>query len=69
MLSAQKQLFDGDCLAEDYRDIMKTLTADYCDAVSAYKHSSETLGIDADLKAADAYAKEHNLEWGFIYED
>ena len=36
--------------------------------VEWFKIVKEELCIDADLEAADAYAKEHNLKWGIIYE-
>ena len=64
----QQKLLDGGCLADDYREAMKSLAAAYCDAVSTYKNSEVALGIEDDLKKADAYAKEHNLKWGILYE-
>jgi hypothetical protein len=67
MLSAI--LFKGECSREEYLEAMKTLEKERVETVEQYHLKQEALGIDADLKAADAYAKEHNLKWGIIYED
>ena len=48
---------------------MQALALSYCSAVTIYNNAKETLGIDADLAAADAYAKEFKLEWGYLSDD
>ena len=64
----QEMLFQGECTEDEYIDAMKTLAKEYSDAVKWFKLIKKELCIDDDLKAADAYAKEHNLKWGIIYE-
>lgn len=64
----QKQLLDGGCSAESYCEEMQALALSYCSAVTIYKNAKEALRIDADIAAANAYAKEHNLKWGMLDE-
>lgn len=64
----QDMLFKGECSKEEYLEAMKVLEKERVEAVEQYHLKQEALGIDADLKEADAYAKEHNLKWGIIYE-
>ncbi len=64
----QELFFRDECTPDEYVEAMKTLNKEYSDAVKWFRLSKEALGIDADLRAADAYAKEHNLKWGIIYE-
>lgn len=73
-LSAREEMvrdlfLDGKCSADEYKNAMKIIEEERVEAVEQARRSRETLGIDEDLKAADAYAKEHNLKWGIIYED
>jgi hypothetical protein len=65
----QDMFLNGECTEDEYKDAMKFLVKEYSDAVKWFKLVKEELCIDADLEAADAYAKEHNLKWGIIYED
>lgn len=65
---AQDTFIEGKCTAEVYKDTMKAIDSDFIDAYKWYKQAEEALRINEDLKAADAYAKEHNLKWGIIYE-
>ena len=46
---------------------MNTIDADFIAAHKWYKQAEDALRIKEDLRAADTYAKEHNLEWGIIY--
>ena len=57
------------CSDDEYDEAMKNLNIEYRDAIKWLKKNNELLGIVEDLKAADAFAKEHNLKWGIIYED
>lgn len=59
--------FEGDCSAEVFDEAMNKLNEEYNEAVKRFKLIKEELCIDADLEAADAYAKEHNLKWGILY--
>lgn len=62
-------LFKGECSKEEYLEAMKVLEKERVEAVEQYHLKQDALGIEADLRAADAYAKEHNLKWGIIYEN
>jgi predicted Zn-dependent peptidase len=64
----QDMLFKGECSKEEYLEAMKALEKERVEAVEQYHLKQDTLGIDADLREADAYAKEHNLKWCIIYE-
>ena len=64
----QDMLLKGECSSEECLEAMKILEKERVEVVTQYQLKQEALGIDADLKAADAYAKEHNLKWGIIYE-
>jgi hypothetical protein len=64
----QDTFTEGRCTAEDYKYVMNTIDVDFIDASKWYKQAEEALRINEDLRAADAYAKEHNLKWGIIYE-
>jgi hypothetical protein len=55
------------CSDDEYDEAMKTLNVEYRDITKWLKKNNELLGIEADLRAADAYAKEHNLKWGILY--
>ena len=65
----QDTFIEGRCTAEDYKVVMKDIDTDFIDAINWYKQAEAALRINEDLKAADAYAKEHNLKWGILYED
>ena len=65
----QKQLLEGGCSAESYCEEMQALALSYCSAVTIYNNAKEVLGIDADIAAADAYAKEFKLKWGYLSDD
>jgi hypothetical protein len=65
----QKQLLEGGCSAETYCEEMQALALSYCSAVTIYNNAKEALGIDADIAAADAYAKEFKLKWGYLSDD
>lgn len=64
----QDMLFKGECSSEAYLEAMKILEKERVEVVTQYQFKQEALGIEADLRAADAYAKEHNLKWGIVYE-
>lgn len=64
----QNMLFKGECSKDEYLEAMKVLEKERVETVEQYHLKQEALGIDADLKEADAYAKEHNLKWGIIYD-
>lgn len=64
----QDMLFKGKCSSEEYLEAMKVLEKERVEVVTQYQLKQEALGIEADLRAADVYAKEHNLKWGIIYE-
>lgn len=64
----QKTFFEGKCTAEEYDDAMKILDKELREAAKLFSINKELLGVDADLKEADTYAKEHNLKWGIIFE-
>ena len=52
----------------EYLEAMKVLEKERVEAVEQYHLNQDALGIEVDLKEADAYAKEHNLKWGIIYD-
>ena len=64
----QGLLLNGKCSRGEYLDAIKVLEQERVEAVEQFHLRQESLGIEEDLKAADAYAKEHNLKWGIIYE-
>lgn len=64
----QDMLFKGECSSEEYLEAMKVLEKERVEVVTQYHLKQDALGIEADLRAADVYAKEHNLKWGIIYE-
>ena len=64
----QDLYIEGKCTDEEYKNTMNIIDADFIDAYKWYKQAEEALRINDDLKEADAYAKEHNLKWGIIYE-
>jgi hypothetical protein len=64
----QDMLFKGEYSSEEYLEAMKALEKERVEVVTQYQLKQTTLGIAADLRAADVYAKEHNLKWGIIYE-
>lgn len=59
--------FTGKCTEDEYREAMTTITDEYVKAVKWYNTTKLALGIEEDLKEADSYARENNLEWGLIY--
>lgn len=65
----QEALRDGKWTDEDYRTLMRCCADEYIKAVNQYRDDFEKLGIEADLKAADTYAKEHNWKWGILYDE
>lgn len=69
MNMVKEDFLSGKCTEAEYKKAMKTLSADYVDAVLWFKQASDSDNVNADLLAADAYAKEHDLEWGILYED
>ena len=66
--AVQDSYIEGKCTNEEYKKAMNTIDADFIAIYKWYKQAEEALRINEDLKAADAYAKEHNLKWGIIYE-
>ena len=68
----EKMIYDmlirGECTEDEYLEALHTLSKERRDAVKQFSTERETYCIDEDLKAADSYAKEHNLKWGIIYE-
>ena len=64
----QDMLFKGECSKDEYLEAMKVLEKERAETVEQYHLKQKALGIETDLIAADAYAKEHNLKWGIIYE-
>ena len=64
----QDLYIEGKCTDEEYKKAMNTIDTDFIDAYKWYKQAEEALRINEDLRAADAYAKKHNLKWGIIYE-
>ena len=57
---------DGECTAEDITRKMAQLTQQWITACDEY--DQEHKNVKVLLQKADAYAKEHNLKWGIIYE-
>jgi uncharacterized protein YecT (DUF1311 family) len=60
--------FKGECTEDEYDNAMKSINKQYKEAAKQFSIDEEALRINEDLKAADAYAKKHNLKWGIIYE-
>ena len=65
----QEMFFNGECSADEYNDVMQALDEDYREVARQFSIEKESLGVLQDLKAADAYAREHNFKWGILYED
>lgn len=65
----QQAYMDHQCNTTEFKNRMSLLADEYVAAVMHYYHDYLDLGIEEDLKAADAYAKEHNCKWGIIYSD
>ena len=63
------KFFNDEYTEEVFNEAMDALEREYREAAKQFKIDKEVYGIDADLKAADAYAKEHNLKWGILYND
>lgn len=63
----QDMLFKGECSKDEYLEAMKVLEKERVEVVAQYHLKQEALGIEADLRAADVYAKEHNLKWGILF--
>ena len=57
---------DGECTAEHITKKMAQVTQWWITACDDYNR--EHKNIKVLLQKADAYAKEHNLKWGIIYE-
>lgn len=57
---------DGECTVEHITKKMAEVTKWWVNACDEY--NQEYKNIKVLLQKADAYAKEHNLEWGIIYE-
>ena len=63
----QETYIEGKCTEDEYNEASKVLDKEFKEAIRWFEFNKEALGIDADLRAADTYAKEHNLKWGIIY--
>ena len=63
-----KTYLEDKCTEDEYIDAMNILTKEYSEIVKQFKQAKADLHIEADMQEADAYAKEHNLKWGIIYE-
>ena len=57
---------DGECTSEHITKKMAQLTQSWITACDEY--NQEEKNIKVLLQKADAYAKEHNLKWGIIYD-
>ena len=57
---------DGECTAEHITKKMAQVTQWWITACDEY--NQEQKNIKVLLQKADAYAKEHNLKWGIIYD-
>lgn len=57
---------DGECTVEHITKKMAQLTQRWITACDEY--NQEKKNIEVLLQKADAYAKEHKLKWGIIYE-
>ena len=57
---------DGECTAEDITKKTAQLTRWWINACDEYNQEQKTIKVL--LQKADAYAKEHNLKWGIIYD-
>ena len=64
----QDMFFKGECTLDEYDNAMKIIEEERREAAKQFSRDKEALGILQDLADADAYAKEHNLKWGIIYE-
>lgn len=64
----QETFFHGECTADEYSNAMKIIEEEQREAAKQFVIDKEAYGIEADLKEADAYAKEHNLKWGIMYD-
>lgn len=65
----QEAYKNGECTIREFTNTMELLAYEYVSAVTQYNKDYSESGIDEDLTAADAYAKEHNCKWGIIYSD
>lgn len=65
----QEAYKNGELTENAFRGMMRLYTNDYIKVVKQYNTEFEALGIDADLKAADTYARERDFKWGILYED
>lgn len=63
----QGMFFRGECTADEYNEASKAIDKDFEEAYRWFEFNKTALGIDEDLKAADAYAREYNLKWGILY--
>lgn len=61
-----KGYLDGECTAEQITMKMARLTQWWIIACDNYNQEDENIKVL--LQKADAYAKEHNLKWGIIYD-
>lgn len=57
---------DGECTAESITKKMSEITQWWITACDDYNKEQESIKVL--WQKADAYAKEHNLKWGIIYE-
>ena len=57
---------DGECTAEQITKKMAQVTQWWIAACDEYNREHESIKVL--LRKADAYAKEHNLKWGIIYD-
>lgn len=62
----QEMLFHGECTTDEYKEASKTIDKEFEEAIRWFEFNKEALGIEADLREADAYAREHNLKWGIL---
>ena len=67
--ATQEAYKKGECTVDEFRGLMKINVNDYIKAVTQYHKDFVNLKIDEDLRAADAYAKEHNWKFGYLYDD
>lgn len=58
---------DGECTVEHITKKMAQVTQWWINACDEY--NQEYKNVKVLLQKADAYAKEHNLKWGIIYEN
>lgn len=57
---------DGECTVEHITKKMAELTRIWINACDTFNQEQESIKVL--WQKADAYAKEHNLKWGIIYE-